>query len=75
MKLPVLLSLFCSLSEMLKSTDHLLSLDVTVFYLLVACILQILCFMRLDFLSWVMVAPLCLWYLSTPVQALTRVIV
>ncbi len=69
--LPVLLliSLYSSVREVNKN------LDTACFYLLLACLIALLYTANAKHASWILVAPLVLWYLSKPVQKASKLFV
>jgi len=60
--LPLCVTLYSSARELNKNVD------TAVFYLLLACIMALLVVSNVKHVSWILVAPLILWYLSKPVQ-------
>jgi hypothetical protein len=66
---PVLLTLYSSAREVNKNVD------TACFYLLLACIVTLLHVGQMKSVSWLLVAPLMLWYLSKPVQKASKLFV
>lgn len=67
--LPVLLTLYSSAREVNKNVD------TACFYLLLACMVTLLYMVQMKQVSWFLVAPLVLWYLSKPVQKASKLFV
>jgi hypothetical protein len=67
--LQVLLPLYSCAREINKN------LDTACFYLLLACLIALLSVANAKHASWVLLAPLMLWYLSKPVQKASKLFV
>lgn len=67
--LPLLITLYSSVREVNKN------LDTACFYLLLACLVALLHVGHCKHASWLLVAPLLLWYLSKPVQKASKLFV
>ena len=67
--LPLLITLYSSAREVNKN------LDTACFYLLLACLMALLHAGNCKHASWILVAPLLLWYLSKPVQKASKLFV
>jgi hypothetical protein len=65
----VLLPLYSSIREVNKNTD------TACFYLLLACLMALLHVANAKHASWLLVAPLLLWYLSRPGQKASKLFV
>ena len=65
----VLLPLYSSIREVNKNVD------TACFYLLLACLIALLHVLHANKASWLLVAPLLLWYLSKPVQKASKLFV
>ncbi len=69
MSLPLFIVLYSSVREANKNVD------TACFYLLLACIVALFYAANWRHASWVLVAPLVLWYLSKPVQKASKLFV
>jgi hypothetical protein len=67
--LPFLITLYCSAREVNKNTD------TACFYLVLACMIALLYLLQCKQVSWILVAPLLLWYLSKPVQKASKLFI
>jgi Na+-transporting NADH:ubiquinone oxidoreductase subunit NqrE len=76
---PAVMSLACSVAELIKSTDDNASAvdsaymaHVAAYYIVVACVIQILCMSRLRAVAWTFAAPMLLYQLAAPIKTVGR---
>jgi hypothetical protein len=65
----VLLPLYSSIREVNKN------IDTSCFYLILACLIALLYIANAKHASWLLVAPLVVWYLSKPVQKASKLFI
>ena len=66
--LPTLLSLVFSAEQGLQSSQDVRCKDVAIFLVVVTCMTQLLCMLRLNKLAWLLILPYILWHMGVPIR-------